>query len=118
MSLSTPAQVIERLEQLDGQLAQSVAPIPLSEQRDIAQNAMEAAAIAWFRLKRDREVEKATAYAAAEGTATERKIKAEAAAAVIGVDEEALWEARKLVVRVLESRSNVGMAILKAQGRS
>lgn len=118
MSLSSPALVQQRLEELDGALARAIAPIPVNEQKDIAQNAMEAAALAWFRCKRDREVAKKTAYAEAIGTATERKIIADAAAAAVGVDEEALWEARKLVVRVLESRANVGMAILKAQGRS
>ena len=105
MSLSTPAQVQTRLEEIDGQLA-------------LAANGMEEAAFAWFRKRAEREVAKAEAYAKADGPATERKIKAEAAAAVVGVDEEARWEARKLVSRLLESRANVGMAILKAQGRS
>lgn len=105
MSLSSPALVQQRLEDIDGQLAQAL-------------NGMEDAALEWFRCKRDREVEKARAYAEAEGPATERKIVADAFAATVGVDEEARWESRKLVVRLLESRANVGMAILKSQGRS
>lgn len=105
MSLSTPAQVQTRLEEIDAQLA-------------LAANGMEKAALDWFRLKRDREVAKAEAYAQASGTATERKIRADAEAALVGVDEEARWEARKLVSRLLESRANVGMAVLKSQGRS
>lgn len=105
MSLSTPAQVQTRLEEIDVQLA-------------LAANGMESSAFAWFRKRADREVAKAEEYAKAEGTATERKIKADAAAAVVGVDEEARWEARKLVSRLLESRANVGMAVLKSQGRS
>lgn len=104
MSLSSPALVQERLEEIDTQLATAL-------------NGMEDAALKWFRCKRDREVAKADAYAAAPGPATERKVMAEAAAAEVGVEEEAHWEARKLVVRLLESRANVGMSILKAQGR-
>jgi hypothetical protein len=105
VSLSSPHLVQERLEKIDGQLA-------------IALNGMEDCALAWYRLKRDREVEEAETYAISGGPATERKVLADAAGAQIGVEEEARWEVRKLTVRVLETQANIGMAILKAQGRS
>jgi hypothetical protein len=105
VTLSNPAAVQARLEEIDSQLA-------------IALNGMEDCALAWFRSKRDREVEEAETYAISGGSATERKILADAAGAQIGVEEEARWEVRKLTVRVLETQANIGMAILKAQGRS
>lgn len=104
MTLDSPAVVQQRLEEIDEQLAFAVMHL-------------EQTALAWFRARRDREVEEARAYASATGPATERKVVAVAAGAQIGVAEEAAWEARKLLVRVLESRANVGMSILKAQGR-
>jgi hypothetical protein len=105
VSLSTPQQVQERLEQIDRDLA---ARMP----------ALEAAALSWFRKKRDREHEWAKAYMAADGPAHERKAAAELATATIGVADEAEYEALRAVVRVLETRSTIGMALLKSQGRA
>jgi hypothetical protein len=50
-------------------------------------------------------------------TVTERLAKAARDNSNIGRDEEAEYEAIRAVVRVLETRANIGMALLKAQGR-
>lgn len=96
--------VIERLEQIERDLA-------------IRQNALEAAALAWFRAKRDKDKQWAQAYIAAEGPAHERKAKADLAVTSIGVIEEAEWEAIKAVVRTLETRASIGQSLLRSQGR-
>ena len=105
MSLSTPHAVMARLEEID---------------RDIAgrQNTLEAAAMAWFRIKRDREKQWALAFIAADGTVAERKALADRDTATIGAEEEAAYEAAKAVVRTLETRASIGQSILRAQGRS
>lgn len=103
-ALSTPAQVQMRLEDIDRDLAER-------------QNTLEETAMEWFRAKRDRELAEAVAYAGASGPATERKIIADAAGAEVGAEEEGAWEGKKAVVRVLETRANIGMALLKSQGR-
>jgi hypothetical protein len=105
VTLSSPQAVQERLEQIDRDLANRV-------------NALEAAALGWYRLKRDREKERASAFIAAEGTVAERNAVADRATATIGVAEEAEFEALKAVVRVLETRASIGQSILRAQGRS
>jgi hypothetical protein len=104
-ALSTPSQVQIRLEAIEDDLARR-------------QNDLEDAALEWFRAKRDREIEELRAYTEAVGTAPHRKFAADAAGAVIGADEEASWEGKKAVVRVLETRANIGMAILKSHGRA
>lgn len=105
MSLSHPAAVTARLAEIDADLAN-------------LQNEVEDAALAWFRKKRDREFAKQMAYAEAEGTTIERKLAADAAGAPVGCEEEATWESKRAVLRVLETRANIGMALLKSQGRS
>jgi hypothetical protein len=105
MSLSTPQQVMERLEEIDRELA-------------MRQNLLESAALKWFRAKWDREHKWNVAYARAEGPAHVRKAEAIAETAGVGVEEEAEWEALRAVVRTLETRATIGMALLKAQGRS
>lgn len=105
MSLASPELVVARLTEIDRDLA-------------ILQNELEDTAMEWFRSKRDRELAEQVAYAEATGTAAQRKIEADAAGAVIGCDEEAAWEAKRARVRVLETRANIGMAVLKSQGRS
>jgi ribosomal protein S11 len=94
-----------RLESIDSDLA-------------LRQNELEDAASAWFRLKRDRERDEATAFMAAVGPVEQRRQEAKLAACHIGAAEEGAWEGKKAVVRVLETRANIGMAILKSQGRS
>jgi len=105
MSLSTPAAVQLRLEGIERELA-------------VLQNEMEDTALPWFRLKRDREVAELEAYAVSSGTTVERKLAADAAGAAVGAEEEARWEVKRALVRILETRANIGMAILKSQGRS
>lgn len=105
MSLSTPQQVQERLEQIERDLA-------------IRQGTLEAAALAWFRAKRDREKNWATAYISADGPVHVRRAHADLAVATQGVIEEAEYEATKAVVRVLEARATIGQSLLRSQGRA
>ena len=97
-----PSSVIERLEAIE---------------RDLSERERElyAAAMAWYRRKRDVEHDYAVAYLSATGTVEERKARARKDLSL--GDEEARYEAVKAVVRVLETRANIGMALLKAQGR-
>lgn len=104
MSLSEPAAVMARLEEIEHDLA-------------ARQNELEAAALAWFRAKRDREQARAVAFLEAEGTVAERNALAERDTALLGADSEAAYEALRAVCRVLEARASIGMALLKAQGR-
>lgn len=105
MTLSSPAAVMARLEEIEADLR-------------VAQNEIEAAAFAWFRAKREREQTEAMEFMRAEGTVEARRMQARRIASEIGADEEAVWEGKRAVVRVLETRSMIGTAILKAQGRS
>ena len=84
----------------------------------IRQATLESAGMAWFKAKRDKEHDHAVAFLAAEGSVAQRNAVANEQTATDGKNEEAEWEAVKAVVRVLETRANIGMAILKAQGRS
>lgn len=104
-ALSSPAQVMARLQEIDADLAQRA-------------NELEDAALAWFRMKRDRELAERVAYAEASGTTVERKLAADAAGASVGADEEGAWEGKRAVVRVLETRSMIGTALLKSMGRA
>lgn len=103
--LSTPQQIQARLSDIDNDLA-------------VRQNAFESAARNWYRAKRDREHDRAVAFITATGTVAERNAVAEAETARIGSDAEAEFEAIKAVVRVLETRANIGMSLLRSQGRS
>lgn len=104
MSLSTPQQVQARLEAIENDLA-------------ARQNAIEAAALASFRAKRDREKQWAHAYISADGPAHVRKAEADLAVATVGVLQEAEYESLKAVVRVLETRATIGQSLLRSQGR-
>jgi hypothetical protein len=84
----------------------------------VRQNALESAGTAWFKAKRDREKARAIAFLSAQGTVAERSAKADEQTALDAKNEEAEWEALKAVVRTLETRANIGMALLKAQGRA
>jgi hypothetical protein len=96
---------MERLEAIENDLA-------------MRQNLLEQAALKWFRAKWDREHRWNVAYARTEGPAHVRKAEAIAQTAGVGVVEEAEWESLRAVVRVLETRATIGMALLKAQGRA
>lgn len=102
--LSHPAAVMSRLTEIEADLAQR-------------QNLLEAAAMRWFRLKRDREREHAVKFIEATGTDGQRKAKATAETANIGREAEGEYEALKAVVRVLEARATIGQSILRSQGR-
>ena len=103
--LSTPQAVQDRLEEIDASLSE-------------LQNDIEAAAMDWFRAKRERDKEEARSFLTAKGTDTARRMIAKEDAATIGAEEEGAWEGKKALLKTLESRSVVGTAILKAQGRS
>lgn len=104
MSLADPASVMRRLAEIEGDLA-------------LRQGAWEEAAQAHYLAKREKEKRRAEAFLTAEGTVAERSAIADKAAAMIGNVEEAAYEAQKSVVRVLETRANIGMSILRVQGR-
>lgn len=100
--LTHPAAVQDRLAEIEHDLA-------------IRQNALEAAAMTWYRVKREREKQRALAFLQAEGTVAERNAVADSTIAAEGATAEAEYEALKAVVRTLETRANIGMAILKSQ---
>jgi len=103
--MNTPAQVMARLDAIDTDLA-------------IRQNTYEAAALAWFRAKRDQEHAAARVFLSQTGTVAERRAHADLETALIGKEDEALYESLRAVMRTLETRATIGMAILKSQGRS
>ena len=105
MTLSTPQAVMARLEGIEHDLA-------------IRQGALEAAALTWFRVKRDREKDWATAYIRADGPQHVRRAEADLTVATVDVAEEAEWEALKAVMRTLETRASIGQSLLRAQGRA
>lgn len=102
---SAPSPVITRLEAIEQDLA-------------TRQNALESAALNWYRTKRDLERERALAFIAADGTVAERTAIAQRDTALIGKQEEAEYEALRAVVRTLETRASIGQSILRAQGRT
>ena len=102
--LASPYEVMRRLAQIEEDLANR-------------QLALESAALAWFKAKRDREHDRAVEFLRAEGTVAERNAIADRETAQDGKDDEALWEALKAVVRVLDTRASIGQSILRAQGR-
>jgi Cdc6-like AAA superfamily ATPase len=105
VSLDTPGPVIQRLAAIENDLA-------------MRENVLEAAALAWFRAKREKEHKRAVAFTRAAGTVAERNAAADIETAMLGASEEAEWEALKAVVRVLETRASIGQSILRSQGRT
>ena len=103
--LSNPQAVMERLAAIENDLA-------------MRQNALEAAAMDWYRAKRDREKARAVAFLAAEGTVAERQAIADQQTATDGRQEEALYESLRAVVRTLETRASIGQSLLRAQSFS
>lgn len=102
----TPAQIIERLEQIDADLAER-------------QNEYEQVAEDWTRAKREKELAWARAYTMASGAknVTDRKAAAIEASELIGLDAEARYTGLRGVVEVLTTRSMIGQSLLKAHGR-
>src|ERR1700685_1887855 len=105
MTLSTPTEVVSRLEAIDADLAEK-------------QNAYEKAAFEHFKAKRDREKAKASAFLTAKGSIAARNAIAEVETSSDGSDPEARYESLKAVIRVLEARATIGQSILRSQGRS
>lgn len=103
-TLNHPAAVELRLQEIDGRLA-------------VLQNELEGAALAWFKKKRDRDRAEADAYVQAQGGHSERRAAGVRAGADIGADEEGAWEGKRHVLKTLETRSVIGTALLKSQGR-
>lgn len=104
MTLTSPGAVQARLDEIETDLA-------------MRQNEFEQAALEHFGSKRLKEKAKAEAFLSAEGTVAERSAKADVAAALIGMDDEAKYEGLKGVVRLLDTRAAIGMSLLRAQGR-
>lgn len=110
MTLSSPQIVMDRLDAIERDL-------------DNRQNEYEEAAGDTYRLRRDYALEEAKAFAAATGSPTERK---QGAVAVVGKspifealrEAEGIYEAHKAAINILTTRSIIGMALLKAQGRA
>lgn len=102
----SPAQIIERLEGIEQDLA-------------TRQNEYSTAAEAWSRKKRDKELAWARAYMNATGKeVTTRKAAAKLESENVGLEEEAKYEGLKAVMDVLQTRSMIGMGLLKAHGRN
>jgi hypothetical protein len=104
-TFDTPGPVLARLQELENDLA-------------ARQPALESAALGWYRKKRDKERKWAIEFIAATGTVADRKAIADRETAMMGVAEECEYEALRAVIRVMETRSNIGMAILKSHGRA
>ena len=103
MSLN-PQTVAARLDEIDADLA---ARMP----------ALERAAQSWFIGKRNRERDRASEFLSCNGTVAERSAHADLVTATIAAESEAEYEALRAVVRVLEARASIGMALLKSYGR-
>lgn len=104
MSLSTPHQIMARLEAIEQDLAGR-------------QNELEDAARAHFIAKRNRERDRAVVFLGSDGTVAERNARADEQTARDGCDVEAAYEALRAVVRVLETRASIGQSLLRAQGK-
>lgn len=105
MTLDNPAAVLARLSDIENDLA-------------VRQGAYEAAALAYFKAKRDREHDRAVAFISAVGTVAERSAIADRETALNAAQEEALYESIKAVMRTLEVRASIGQSILRSQGRA
>lgn len=105
LTLDNPAAIMQRLLEIEEDLA-------------VRQGTLEDAALKWYRLKRDKEHAWAVAYIAADGPIHARKAIADRETAMVGKEEEALYEALKAVVRTLETRASIGQSLLRSQGRN
>ncbi len=100
--LSTPAAIMLRLEEIDNDLQTRLPEL-------------EEAAGDWFRKKAEREKLIAGAFMSADGSVAERQARAKRDHAEVGKEEEASYEAKRAVMRVLETRSSILMSLLKSQ---
>lgn len=90
----TPAQIQQRLQELDEDLA-------------MRQNLYEKAAERWYRVLRDREHRHAIEYMKAPGNTTDRREKAKEETALIGQMEEAEYQGLRAAIHVMELRVGV-----------
>lgn len=104
-TLTAPGAVQGRLEEIECDMAHR-------------QNELEAAALDHWRSKRDKEKTRAEEFLTATGTIAERNAIADRETAMLGMEHEARWEGLKAVMRTLETRAAIGMALLKSHGRS
>jgi hypothetical protein len=106
VELDSPALVMRKLAEVEADLAER-------------QNSFETSTGNWYTAQR--EIKRAHAIAllsSDEKSVTEKKAHADiAATACEGSLYEAEYEALKAVIRVLEQRSMILMALLKSQGR-
>lgn len=103
----TPGQIVERLESIESDLA-------------ARQAKGEDAALNFYRVKRDFELEYALKFMDATGTVTERKQKATKALDGTEVysklkEYEGAYEGWKAALRTLEARASIGQSLLRAQ---
>lgn len=105
IDLSTPSSTEQTLAEIENDLA-------------IRQNLYEAAARNWFTKQGKITKDRAIAYRAAQGGSTEKKEAANEQHGEDGAVEQAEYEALRAVVKVLETRSTIGMSLLKSQGRT
>ncbi len=112
MTHSTPVAVIERLASIE---------------EDLANRLREYETAAGDRARLIRDWEKRLAIMRAKGKGSDADSRKQAAFALAAeqddlyeklTDAESRYEALRVVVRVLETRSAIGMSILKAQGRA
>jgi hypothetical protein len=109
-TLTAPGAIHDRLCEIENEMA-------------LKQNEYEAAALAHYRQRREKEKSWAEEFmsCAFEGdrkrTVSEREAMADRQTALIGVEEEAQWEALRAVMRTLEARATIGQSLLRAQTR-
>lgn len=105
ITLSSPAEVQERLEAVDTELA-------------LRLNDLEEAAMTWFRIKPKRERMWAESYIRVDGPAHIRKVAADSSVAnEEWAEAEGRYEVLKVIVRGLESKASIGQSILRSQSR-
>ena len=106
VDLTHPAAIMEGLASIEADLA-------------MRQNNFEEVARQWYVAQREIGRRKAQALLASDAkSVTAAKAEGELAAYdVEGAASEAEYESLKAVIRVLEQRAMIGMALLKAQGR-
>lgn len=102
LDLADPAVLVRTLEGIERDLA-------------VRQATLESAARQWYMAKRERERQHAIEFLRAAGTVAERNATADMAAAAIGAEHEAEFEATRAVVRVLEVRASVCQTLVRTQ---
>lgn len=106
VDLTSPHFVMARLADIEHDLAMRQPGYELAAQR-------------WFTAKREVERQRAIALLKSDhGSVTEKRAQGDLAAhGVEGSECEAEYEATRAVLKVLETRAMIAMAILKSQGR-